>query len=123
MELADRRTITPDMVLGPSRKGRRVVYSGDTQPCLGILEAARDADLFVCEASFTSDLRERAREVKHMCADEAAGIAHKAGAHRLVLTHISPRYKDPAPVLDEAKAVFGPVDVAKDMWSVEVPFR
>lgn len=121
--LDEGRTITPDDVLGPARPGRRVVFSGDTQPCLGLLEAAKDADLLICEATFTADLRDRAREVKHMCADEAAGIAHKAGARALVLTHISPRYKDPAQVLDEASAVFPATTIAEDLMTVEVPLR
>ncbi len=120
--LADGRDITPDMVLGPSRKGRRVVFSGDTQPCLGIMEAAKDDDLFVCEASFTKDLRERAREVKHMCADEAAGIAAKVGVDRLVLTHISPRYQDPQDILDEATPIFADTTVAEDLMTIEVPY-
>ncbi len=123
VELPDGRAVAPSEVLGPSRQGRRVVYSGDTQPCLGVLEAAKDADVFICEASFTSDLRERAREVKHMCADEAAGIAAKAGARRLVLTHISPRYKDPGEVHAEAAAVFADVEVARDLWGFDVPLR
>ena len=121
--LDDGRTITPDVVLGPSRPGRRVVYSGDTQPCLGLLEAAKDADLFICEASFTKDLVDRAREVKHMCAEEAAAVAVKAGARRLVLTHISPRYKEVAPVLEEARAVYPEAEVAEDLQTFEVPFR
>ncbi len=121
--LDDGRKIDPSMVLGPSRPGRRVVYSGDTQPCLGLMEAARDADLFICEASFTSDLVDRAREVKHMCAGEAAAIAHKAGARGLALTHISPRYKDATPVLEEAQAVFPSAVLAEDLMTLEVPFR
>jgi ribonuclease Z len=121
--LKDGRTIAPETVLGPPRPGRRVVFSGDTQPCLGLLEAAKDADLFICEASFTSDLRERAREVRHMCADEAAAIAAKAGVRKLVLTHISPRYKEPDQVRDEAAAVFPGVEVAQDLASFEVPYQ
>lgn len=120
--LEDGRIIEPSEILGPSRPGRRVVYSGDTQPCLGILEAAKDADLFVCEASFTQDLVERAREVKHMCAGEAAAIAKKADVKKLVLTHISPRYKDSTPVLEEAVAVFDNTTIAEDLMTIEVPF-
>lgn len=121
--LDDGREITPDMILGPSRPGRRIAYSGDTQPCLGLLEAAHKADLFICEASFTQDLVERAREVKHMCAGEAAAVAVKAGALRLVLTHISPRYKTPDVVEEEARAVYPDAVVAADLMSVEVPVR
>lgn len=121
--LDDGRTIAPETVLGPARPGRRIVYSGDTQPCQSLLDAAKDADLFICEASFTKDLQERAREVKHMCAYEAAGIAAKAEARRLVLTHISPRYKDAAPVLEEARFVYPEAQLAKDLLTMEVPVR
>jgi ribonuclease Z len=119
----DGRTFTPDQILGPSRPGRRVVYSGDSQPCLGVLEAAVGADLFVCEATYTQDLVEKARENRHMTAAEAAGIAAKAKARKLVLTHISPRHKDSQPVLDEAQAVFPHVEVADDFFTVDVPVR
>ena len=84
------------------------------------MEAAKDADVFICEASFTQDLVERAREVKHMCAGEAAAIASKAGAKRLILTHISPRYKDAAPVLEEAVAIHAEAVVANDLDTFEV---
>jgi len=119
----DGRTFRPEQVLGPARKGRRVVFSGDTQPCLGVLEAAVDADLFICEATYTHDMVEKARENRHMTAREAAGIAAKAKAHRLVLTHISPRYRDPTVVLNEAKEVFPNVEVAHDFFETEVKVR
>ncbi|MCA1818612.1 MAG: ribonuclease Z, partial [Halobacteriales archaeon] len=119
----DGRTFTPEQVVGPARPGRRIVFSGDTQPCLGLLEAAVDADLFICEATFTDDLVEKAREVRHMTAREAAGIALKAKCRRLVLTHISPRYKDPAPVLAEARAVFSETEIADDFLTVDVEVR
>ncbi|MEA3137208.1 MAG: ribonuclease [Thermoplasmata archaeon] len=119
----DGRTFTPGQVLGAARPGRRIVYSGDTQPCLGVLEAAVDADLFICEATYTQDLVGKARENRHMTAAEAAALAAKAKARKLVLTHISPRHKDSRPVLDEAKAVFPHVEVADDFFAVEVPVR
>ncbi len=119
----DGRTFTPDQVLGPPRPGRRIAYSGDSQPCLGVLEAALDADLFICEATYLQDAVNKARENRHMTAQEAAAIAVKSKAHRLVLTHISPRYRDTKPVLDEAKAVFPAVQVADDFTTVEVPVR
>ncbi len=119
----DGRAFTPDQVVGPPRPGRRVVYSGDTQPCLGVLEAAVGADLFICEATFTQDMVEKAREVRHMTAAEAAGIAQKARARRLALTHISPRFRDAAPVLAEAKGIFPDALLADDFLTIEVPLR
>lgn len=123
VDLDDGRTISPDEVLGPSRPGRRVVYSGDSQPCDALTAAARDADLFICESTFTVAEKERAREVKHMCAGEAAAIAHAAGARALALTHISPRYKDPAPVLEEAQAVYPDARLVADLDTLDVPYR
>ena len=122
VQLQNGQFISPDDVLGPPRPGRRVAYSGDTQPCLGVMEAAKDADLFICEATFTKDLVERAREVKHMTAEEAAAVAAKAGAKMLALTHISPRYRDTQELLNEAEPVFPGVVVAKDLQTIEVPF-
>ncbi|MEA3203708.1 MAG: ribonuclease [Thermoplasmata archaeon] len=119
----DGRTFTPEQVLGPARPGRRVVYSGDTQPCLGVLEAALGADLFICEATYTSDMVEKARENRHMTAQEAAGIAAKAKVHRLALTHISPRHRGGGPVLEEAQKVFPDCVVADDLMSLDVPVR
>ena len=119
----DGRTFTPDQVLGPARPGRRVVYSGDTQPCLGVLEAAVGADLFICEATYLQDAVDKARENRHMTAQEAAGIAAKSKARKLVLTHISPRYRDAKAILGEAQAVFPDVQVADDFTTVEVPVR
>lgn len=119
----DGRTFTPEQVLGPARPGRRISYSGDTQPCLGVMEAALDSDLFICEATFMQELVDKAREVRHMTAAEAAGIAAKAKARRLVLTHISPRNKDASPLAAEAKAVFPAVEVANDFTTIEVMVR
>jgi ribonuclease Z len=119
----DGRTFTPEQVLGPPRPGRRVAYSGDTQPCLGVLEAALGADLFICEATYTHDMVEKARENRHMTAREAAGVAAKAKSRRLALTHISPRHRDSTPVLEEAQAVFPDCVVADDLMSLDVPVR
>lgn len=123
VDLDDGRTIAPEQVLGPERPGRRVVYSGDTQPCDTLVAAAQDADLFICEATFTVAEKERAREVKHMCAGEAAAIARSAGVRALVLTHVSPRYKDASPVLEEAQAVDPETRLAQDHDTVQVPYR
>ena len=119
----DGRTFKPEQVVGPPRKGRRISFSGDTQPCLGVMEAALGSDVFICEATYTQDLVEKARENRHMTAQEAAAIAQKAKAEKLLLTHISPRYKDTTPVLAEAKAVFPNVEVVEDFTSVEVAVK
>ncbi len=123
VSLPDGRTVTPAELVGPTRPGRRFVYSGDTRPSAAVVEAARGADLLVHEATFGDDELERARETGHSTAAEAAGVAHAAGVRRLVLTHISPRYTRDAPeLLAEARAVFPEVSIARDGMSVTVPF-
>ena len=121
--LEDGRSIAPADLVGEPRPGRTVVYSGDTRPCLPLIEAARGADLLVHEATFGSEELERARETGHSTAAEAARVALDAGVRRLVLTHISPRYTRDAPeLLAEARAVFPETIVARDGLMVDVPF-
>jgi ribonuclease Z len=121
--LDDGRTVGPEDLVGVPRRGRTLVYSGDTRPTLTVLEAARGADLLIHEATFGGDEAERAVETGHSTASEAARLALEAGVRRLVLTHISPRYTRDAPeLLAEARAVFPETIVARDGMVVEVPF-
>jgi ribonuclease Z len=123
VELPDGRVVSPADLVGAPRPGRRVVYSGDTRPCATLIEAARGADLLVHEATFAGEEQERANETGHSTAAEAAAVAREAGVRRLVLTHISPRYTRDAPeLLDEARAVFPDVVIARDGLSVDVPY-
>ena len=121
--LDDGRTVGPADLVGSPRRGRTVVYSGDTRPHLALLHAARGADLLIHEATFGSDEAERAIETGHSTAAEAARVAVEAGVRQLVLTHISPRYTRDAPeLLAEARAVFPDTVIARDGLTVEVPF-
>jgi ribonuclease Z len=121
--LDDGRTVSPPDLVGAPRRGRTLVYSGDTRPHLALLEAARGADLLIHEATFGGDEAERAVETGHSTAAEAARVALEAGVRRLVLTHISPRYTRDAPeLLAEARAVFPDTTIARDGLTVEVPF-
>jgi ribonuclease Z len=121
--LDDGRTVSPPDLVGAPRRGRTLVYSGDTRPHRPLLEAARGADLLIHEATFGGDEAERAVETGHSTAAEAARVALEAGVRRLVLTHISPRYTRDAPeLLAEARAVFPETMIARDGMTVEVPF-
>ena len=118
------RTISPSDLVGPSRPGRRVVYTGDTRPCRETIEIARGADLLIHDATFTHDEAVRARETNHSTAREAAELAADAGVLRLALTHISARYADDIrPLEREARAVFPATVVASDGLTIEVPYR
>ena len=121
--LPDGRTIGPSDLVGAPRRGRVLVYTGDTRPHLGVIEAARGADLLVHEATFGGDEQDRARETGHSTAAEAARVAVEAGARRLALTHISSRYnRDAAELLAEARAVFPETIIARDGMTLDVPY-
>ncbi|MFB6110064.1 MAG: ribonuclease Z [Halodesulfurarchaeum sp.] len=124
VELADGTVVDPDQVVGPPRPGRRVLYTGDTRPVESVERAAADADLLIHDATFAEGERDRARKTAHSTAREAAGLAGRAGAKHLVLTHISPRYAgDTGTLLSEARDAFdGEVTLATDGATIEVPY-
>ena len=118
-----RRSVDPSTLVGPPRPGRIVAISGDTRPNAALVEAAAGADLLVHEATFTHDEHPRALETRHATAREAAQVALAARARRLVLTHLSARFSTQwQELLDEARAVFGETEVAKDGMVLDVPF-
>ena len=121
VELSDGRVVTPDAVLGPPRPGRKVVLAGDTAPSPVVLEAARDAEVLVHEATFLDEERERAQETAHSTALEAAELARDAEVSLLALTHLSNRYFGPE-VAREARTIFPETVVPKDFDTIDVPF-
>jgi len=116
----DGSTITPEMVLGPSRRGRKVAISGDTAPCESMVVASRNADVLIHESTYASDMQDKAIEYGHSTARGAAELAKKAKVKRLYLTHLSNRYDDVSLLEREAREVFPSTTVAKDLMSVEV---
>ncbi|MDQ6934110.1 MAG: MBL fold metallo-hydrolase [Actinomycetota bacterium] len=111
-------TVTPLAVAHPvpayglriSAEGRTLAYSGDTGPCPGLVETARDAEVFLCEASFLEG--EDNPPDLHLTGAEAGTAATEAVAHSLLLTHIPP-WHDPAVVFAEAQATYaGPLALA-----------
>ena len=124
VELEDGTVVQPDQVVGEPRPGRRVVYTGDTQPVEPTVEAADNADLLIHDATFAHEMVDRARATGHSTAREAGEIAERAGVRQLALTHISSRYAgDVSALARDAKEAFsGPTFVAADGQLVEVPF-
>lgn len=120
--LASGAVVRPEHVMGAARPGRVVVFSGDTRPCAGTEDAARDADLLIHEATFTHEGADRAIETRHSTAREAAALAARAGVRMLALTHVSSRVA-PREVRAEAEAGFPGAIVPRDFDQVEIPFR
>jgi ribonuclease Z len=113
----------PEGVVGPPRRGRIVVFTGDTRPTASVIDAAKGADLLIHEATFGEEEKERAKETGHSTAKEAAQVALAAGVKKLMMCHVSARYSISADELvREAREVFPNASVAKDGMAVDVPF-
>lgn len=119
----DGRTLTPDMVLGPPRKGIKLTYCTDTRPVDSIRENAKDSDLFICEGMYgEKDKASKAVEYKHMTFYEAANLAKEAGVKEMWLTHYSPSLTYPEMYMDEVRKIFPNAIAGKDRMSVELDF-
>jgi ribonuclease Z len=112
--LADERVITPDMVLGDSIPGAKVVFTGDTARTDNIREYVAEADILVSEATFMDVEADVARQVGHITARQAAQLAQDTGVKTLILTHISRRYRE-RDVREEAQATFPNTLIARDL--------
>jgi ribonuclease Z len=118
--LADGRVVEAENVVGPRRRGRRVVYTTDTRICDAAVQLARIADLLIHEATYGDEMETEAAERFHATARQAAQVALKAGARRLLLTHFSPRYEDPEELVREARSVFPGTTAARELESIEI---
>ncbi len=123
IKLKDGRTINPEDILGKPRKGRKVVYSGDTKPVKNMIDFSKNADILIHEATFHSDLQDNANDYGHTTAKQAAEIAKQANVEKLYLTHISPRYLDEKIIEKDAKEIFKKSYVPKDFDNVEVSLK
>jgi ribonuclease Z len=121
--LSDGRIIKPRMVLGPTRKGRKIVISGDTNPSKKIAKLAKHADILVHEATFASDFEDNAMEYGHSTAQQAALIAKDAQVKQLYLIHISPRYLTKKTIESDARKVFSASHVPHDLQEINVPLQ
>ncbi len=122
--LPDGRVIDASVLVGPTRAGRILVFTGDCRPSQSTVEVAQGADLLIHEATFARDEAARAIETGHSTAYDAAGVALRANVRQLVLTHVSSRYSRNAHELSsEARTVFKQTVVARDGMEIEVPFR
>ena len=112
--LKDGSVIQPDMVLGETIRGAKLVHIGDTSRTDNVTEFVKDADALVIEATFLNENVEEARAFGHITAREAATLALENGAKTLLLTHVSRRYRE-RDIIDEARRVFPNTYVVRDL--------
>ena len=120
----DGRTLTPDMVLGPPRKGIKVTYTTDTRPTESIAVNAKDSDLFICEGMYgeKGDVN-NAVKYKHMTFEEAGTLAKRANVRTMWLTHYSPALGYPENFIGDVRKIFPESYAAKDGMSTELKFE
>lgn len=116
------RRVTLEQVSEP-RRGQVFAFVMDTRACAAAVDLARGADLLVTESTYLESEAALAAEHAHLTAADAARIAARAGARRLVLTHFSGRHPDEQVFADEAARHFPDVHAARDLDRVPVPPR
>ncbi len=112
--LSDGRVIAPDDVLGPPERRAVLAHVGDAGETRDLVEPVRGADLLVIEATYLEEHGDLAEQFDHLTAAQAARLAREAGVHRLILTHISRRYRE-SDILEEAQAIMPNTTVARDL--------
>jgi ribonuclease Z len=115
----DKKKIKPDDV-SYIVEGKKITFILDTLLCKNAYKLAENSDLAICEATYKSDLEEKGEKYYHMTTKQAASIANKSNSKKLILTHISARYKDGKEVEEDAKDVFDNVECAYDFMKVKV---
>ncbi|MCK4262348.1 ribonuclease Z, partial [bacterium] len=98
-----------------------VVYALDTRPCQNVVRLSRGADLLIHDGMFSSNEEEEAKSRGHSTVAQAARVAREARVKKLVLTHLSSRYPDDKPLLEEAKEIFPETIIASDLMEIEIP--
>ena len=98
----------------PPRRSRSYAYCSDTAYHEPIIDQIRGVDILYHEATFGMDEQGKATDTLHSTAAQAAMMAQKAEAQRLLIGHFSARYKDLAPLAEEARSIFQPVELATE---------
>ena len=93
--------------------GASLAMIGDAGATRGLCDIVRDVDVLVSEATYRQSEADMAHQFAHLTAAQAAHMACDAEVHKLILTHISRRYRE-ADILDEARAIFPRTAVARD---------
>ena len=122
---SDGNEVTPDMVLGKTRPGRKFSFVTDTIYKPSIAKEVQGSDVLVCECMFEDELIDQAKEKKHMTASQCATIARDSGSKRMYMIHYSPRYtdRDLTKLLDQARLIYPQAELSRDRLCINIPFE
>jgi ribonuclease Z len=110
----DNKIIMPEMVLGTKRRGFKIVIASDGLYNEEFIPFAQNADILIMESTFTEKYKKNALEKLHSTAKISAKIAAQANAKKLILTHISARFKEDKELVTEAQKEFPNAIIAYD---------
>lgn len=113
------KKITPDQATYLV-KGKKIGFIADTLPCNNCYNIAKDVDLLISESTYSSKLSDKSEDYGHMTAKQAALIASKSNAKKLILTHFSARYKNTQELEEDARDYFDDVVCAKDLMRTKI---
>ncbi|MGB9703453.1 MAG: ribonuclease Z [Candidatus Micrarchaeia archaeon] len=102
------------------KKGKKIAYVADTSFLPKIVDFVKDSDLLIHEATYSKNEEELAKKRKHSTAEDAAKIAKLARVKKLLLFHISNRYRDPKILEKEARKIFKNSFLAYDGMKIEI---
>ena len=127
VELSNGRIFQGKDFVSEIRKGRKIVFCGDTTYCENLLHLAKGADLLIHEATFSQQEEDLAKRNFHSTTTIAAKVAKEAQVKQLILTHISPRYSSnnklaitEGTLFAEAQCVFPQIILAEDFMEYEI---
>jgi ribonuclease Z len=118
-ELPDGRKIQPEMVMGDFQAGTKFVVVGDAGEIDSLIPFCQNADGLVIEGTYLEEEKEMAREFAHLTVSEAARLAVQANVQKLILTHVSRRYRD-KDIEKEACSIFTNTELARDFDSFQI---
>ncbi len=113
------KKITPDEV-SYIVKGKKISYITDTMNCDGINLLSNENDLLILEGTLLDNLKKNARKSKHLTIKQAALIASENNVKKLILTHISQRYKTTDELISEARDYFDDTIIAEDFLKISI---
>jgi ribonuclease Z len=119
-KLPDGRVIPHAELTIPAEKPRSYAFCTDTIYHEPAIESIRGVDMLYHEATFANDMEDWAHKTYHSTAGEAATVAQKAEAKKLILGHFSARYKEIQPIVDEARNIFPESYPAEDGATFEI---
>lgn len=120
--LPDGRVIDAESVVGPYQPGTVLVTVGDTGNAMELLPYVKGADALSIEATYLEEEADMAKQYSHLTARMSAELAAAANVQKLILTHVSRRYREKE-IYAEAQAVFPETEVARDFSQFQIKHK